>query len=100
MSDPAVIWLRGSDLALAAQWLDAAGAAVNMTGMLLTPFEVTPSELAAHITAAVTDGAAGRFSISIPWNDDVPTGTGPRIAFRIRPNHGLPLEEVIPVTLK
>ena len=96
----AVDWVRGSDLALTCTWKDSTGAPVNMSGMTLAPFEVTPAALAANITASVTNGPLGIFSVGIPWNANVPAGTGYLVSFRIKPNNGLPLEELIPVVLK
>lgn len=91
---------RGSDLIFAAQWIDTeTGLPIPLTGVTLTPFEVTPPGLAASILMTVTDPANGGFVVSCPWSSAWPDGIGHLVNMRAKASTGDLLSINIPVVL-
>lgn len=91
---------RGANLSFAAQWKDANGVPIDLTGVTLTPFEIVPAALAPSITATVTDPSQGKFTVACPWSSAWPDGTGPLVTLRFQPSNGGPLSVKIPVQLE
>ncbi len=69
MSDVVVI-NPGSDLVINGVLTDDAGP-VNITGAVLSTFEVPPA-LLPHVTLLVTNAAAGALTLTIKWSLDFP----------------------------
>lgn len=76
---------RGSDLRATMTFADAAGAPVDLTGYTVAIYEPHPA-IADHLTAQITDAAAGKVTLTMQWADAMPTG---RIMhFRVRVTAG------------
>ncbi len=76
---------RGSDLRARMTFADAAGAPVDLTGYTVAIYEPHPA-IADHLSAQITDAAAGEVTLTMQWADAMPTG---RIMhFRVRVTAG------------
>lgn len=61
---------RGSDVAFSFVWLDADGAAENLTGWSISAMEVS-SAIADLLTVQIANAATGEITGRIEWDDEL-----------------------------